>query len=455
MKKSYEMNLCEGAILPKLFVYAIPLILSSLLQLMFNTADVIIVGRFSGSQALAAVGSTTSLINLLVNLFLGVSIGTNVLVARYYGAKDRKGVQETTHTAILLALIGGILMVFLGNVIARPMLSLMGTPEDVLDLAVRYMSIYFLGMPGFMVFNFGAACLRAVGDTRRPLYFLTGSGVVNVILNLIFVIVFRMSVAGVALATISAQYLSAAFVVICLCKTDGACHLELRQLRIHPYRFAEMMRIGLAAGFQSVMFNISNVLVQSSVNSFGSVVVAGNAAAFNIEGLIYVSMNAVTQTALSFCSQNFGAQQYQRIDKIVVRCLAMVISIGLLLGGGAFLIGTPLLGLYTTEPEVLQYGLFRMSVLLTTYFLCGMMDTMAGSIRGLGYSAAPTIVSLLGACVFRIVWIFTVFRMHHTLFALYVSYPISWVLTFVAHLCCYAWIHHRTFPKKQPVQAGS
>ncbi|MDO5549168.1 MAG: MATE family efflux transporter [Eubacteriales bacterium] len=448
MKKSYGINMCEGAILPKLCLFAIPLILSSVLQLLFNAADVIVVGRFSGSQSLAAVGSTTSLILLLVNLFLGVSIGTNVLAARYYGAKDEEAVQETVHTAILVALLGGIAMVFLGLLCARPVLTWMGTPEDVIQKSVLYMSIYFCGMPGFMVYNFGAAILRAIGDTRRPLYFLMITGVVNVALNLCFVILLHLDVAGVALATISAQYLSAVFVVRCLCQTEDMCHLDLHKLRIYKNRLVQMMRIGVAAGFQSVVFNISNVLIQSSINSFGSLVMAGNTAASNIEGFVYVSMNSVTQTALSFTSQNLGAQQYKRIDQIVIRCLAMVAAIGLTLGLGAYFLGNHLLYFYTSNPKVVEYGLFRLSIIAASYFLCGLMDVMAGTIRGLGYSALPTIVSLIGACAFRILWIFTIFQIDHTRFCLYVSYPISWFLTALAHFCCYFWVRHRVFPKQ-------
>ncbi|MGN1031770.1 MAG: MATE family efflux transporter [Butyricicoccaceae bacterium] len=453
MNKSYEMNMTEGAILPKLFLFAIPLILSSILQLLFNAADIIVVGRFSGSQALAAVGATTSLITLFVNLFLNVSIGSNVLTARYYGAKDEQQVREAVHTSITMAAIGGVIMIFVGVLASRPMLTLMRTPDDVIDQAVLYMSIYFVGMPALMVYNFGAAVLRAVGDTKRPLYFLTISGCVNVALNLMFVILLQLGVAGVALATILSQYLSAGFIVRCLCQTEGACHLELRNLHINKGMLLQILRIGGAAGFQSVMFNISNVLIQSSVNSFGSLVMAGNTAACNLESFIFVSMNSVTQTSLSFTSQNLGAEQYHRIDQIMVRCLVFSAAVGLLLGQGIYLLGHPLLGLYTSEPEVLQYGLFRLSIISTTYALCGVMDVLAGTIRGMGYSALPTVVSLLGACVFRIIWIFTFFRQQHTLFILYVSYPISWLLTAAAHFCCYLWVRRRVFPRTEAVRS--
>lgn len=445
MKKSYEMNMCEGAIFPKLCIFAFPLMLSSILQLLFNAADVIVVGRFSGSQALAAVGATTSLIQLIVNLFLGVSIGTNVITARYYGAQDAESVHKTVHTSILVAAIGGFFMIFVGVLASRPVLSAMGTPEDVLSQSVLYMSIYFFGMPAFMVYNFGAAILRAIGDTRRPLIYLTISGILNVILNLFFVILMKLGVAGVALATIISQYLSAVLILSCLSQSDGVYRLDFKKLHIYKEKLIEMLRIGIAAGFQGVVFNFSNVLIQSSVNSFGSLVMAGNTASNNIEGFVYVSMNSITQTALSFTSQNYGAGRYDRIDKILLRCLAFVSAVGLILGGGAWLLGQPLLSLYTSDPKVITYGIFRLSIICSLYFICGVMDVFTGTIRGLGYSALPMIVSLLGACVLRIIWIFTVFQVYHSTFALYISYPISWLLTAFVHLCCYLLIRRKLF----------
>lgn len=440
--------MCEGAIFPKLCIFAFPLILSSVLQLLFNAADVIVVGRFSGSQALAAVGATTSLIQLIVNLFLGISIGTNVITARYYGAQDTESVHKTVHTSILVAAIGGFFMIFIGVLASRPILSAMGTPADVLNQSVLYMSIYFIGMPAFMVYNFGAAILRAIGDTRRPLIYLTISGILNILLNLFFVILMKLDVAGVALATIISQYLSAVLILRCLSQSDGIYRLDFKKLHIYKEKLAEMLRIGIAAGFQGVVFNFSNVLIQSSVNSFGSLVMAGNTASNNIEGFVYVSMNSITQTALSFTSQNYGAGRYDRIDKILLRCLAFVSAVGLILGGGAWLLGQPLLSLYTSDPQVVTYGIFRLSIICTLYFICGIMDVFTGTIRGLGYSVLPMVVSLLGACAFRIIWIFTVFRMYHSTFALYISYPISWLLTAFVHLCCYLIIRRKIFPGK-------
>lgn len=445
MKKSYEMDMCSGPLLGKLLLYAGPLVLSGILQLLFNAADIVVVGRFTGSHALAAVGSTGALINLLINIFIGLSIGTNVLVARYYGAKRPEDVSQTVHTSVATALIGGTAMIFVGIFLARPLLLLMGTPHNVISHSVLYMRIFFVGMPAFMLYNFGAAVLRAIGDTKRPLYFLMAAGVINVIFNLAFVIIFHMGVAGVALATVISQVISAVLVTICLVKTEGMCHLDLKKLHIHKEKLIEMMRIGLPAGLQGSVFSLSNVLIQSSVNSFGAVAMAGNTAAANIEGFVYTSMNAIHQTALSFTSQNLGAGQYKRIDQILLRCLAIVSIIGLVLGNGAYFFGEKLLGIYSPDPQVIKYGLSRMSIIACSYFLCGLMDVMVGSIRGLGYSIMPMIVSLTGACLLRVIWIFTIFQWHRSLFTLYISYPVSWILTAGTHMICYR-IVRRNFP---------
>lgn len=437
MKRSYEIDMCNGPLLGKMLMFAVPLMLSGILQLLFNAADIIVVGRFTGSQALAAVGSTGALINLLVNVFMGLSIGANVLVAQYYGAHDEENVSDTVHTAILLSVVSGVVLIFLGILLAEPLLTLMGTPDDVLDQATLYMRIYFAGMPVIMLYNFGSAILRAIGDTKRPLYFLLTAGIINVFLNLFFVIVFHMGVAGVALATVISQVVSAGLVVLCLMRNQGMCHLDLKKLHIHRSKLLQIVRIGLPAGIQGAIFSISNVLIQSSVNSFGSIAMAGNTSASNIEGFIYTSMNALYQTALSFTSQNMGARKYDRIGQILGRALATVGIVGFSLGMIALLAGDVLLGIYTTDPEVIRYGLIRMSVICPTYFLCGMMDVCCGSIRGMGYSILPTIVSLTGACALRVVWIFTLFQWDHTLLNLYISYPVSWGLTAAAHLACY------------------
>ena len=447
MRKSYEIDMCSGPLLSRILLFAIPLICSGVLQLVFNATDIIVVGRFVSSNAMAAVGSTSSLINLLVNFFIGISVGANVLVARFRGANDFDDAQETVQTALITAVAGGFVLIALGILLARPMLVWMATPDEVISQAVLYMRVYFIGMPATMLYNFGAAILRAVGDTRRPLYFLTLAGLVNVAGDLLFVLVLDMGVAGVAVATVISQIISATLIVLCLMRQDGMCNVNLRRMKFHRDKFLRIMQVGLPAGLQSVIFNISNVLIQSSINSFGATVVAGNTAASNIEGFVYTSMNALYQTSLSFTSQNLGARQFGRIDKILVRCLALVFVIGLVLGNGAHLLGQTLLGIYTGEPEVIAYGMMRLGVVSVTYCLCGMMDVVAGSVRGLGYSILPMLVSLVGACVFRIIWIFTVFQWQHTLFSLYISYPISWALTICAHLVCYFAVRRRVFPR--------
>lgn len=435
--------MCDGPIFKKLIIFSIPLMLSGILQLLFNAADIIVVGRFSGAHALAAVGSTSSLINMLVNLFIGLSIGANVLLGRYYGAQEYRNASECVHTAMFTAFFGGIIMIFIGFFLARPMLVLMETPPDVIELSILYMRIYFIGMPAFMIYNFGAALLRALGDTKRPLYFLAVSGVVNVIINLLLVIVFHMGVAGVAIATVISQCISAFLIVLCLTKADGVLYLNIKEIKFHKEKFMQMIKIGLPAGIQGIIFSISNVLIQSSVNSFGSTVMAGNTASSNIEGFVYTSMNAVYQTALSFTSQNYGAKKFHRIDRILIQCLSIVIVVGLVLGMGAWLCGDSLLEIYSNDAKVIQYGLLRLSIIGSTYFLCGMMDVMVGSIRGVGYSIMPMIVSLIGACLFRVIWVFTVFNWYHSLFVLYISYPISWILTFSVHLLCYFMIRKK------------
>lgn len=450
MSRSYEIDMCRGPLLGKILRFTIPLICSGVLQLLFNAADIVVVGKFTGSEALAAVGSTSSLHNLIVNVFLGLSIGASVLVARYYGARDWQNVHDVVHTAMLVSGIAGGILIFLGYFLAPPLLKLMGTPEDVLDQAVLYMRILFVGMPAMMIYNFGAAILRAVGDTKRPLLYLSVAGILNVVLNLFFVLVFHMGVAGVALATILSQVLSAVLVVLCLMRSEGPYRLSLRRLRIHPSKLAQIARVGLPAGLQGAVFSISNVLIQSSINSFGSVAMAGNTAASNIEGFIYTSMNALYQASLSFTSQNAGAKESKRIVPVLIRCLGCVLVIGASLGGLALLFGESLLGIYSNDPEVISYGLRRMQVICSTYFLCGAMDVVCGSIRGLGSSLAPTLVSLLGACGFRVLWIYTFFTKYNSLFNLYLSYPISWILTFTAHLLCFLFFFHR-WKKRQEV----
>lgn len=446
-KNKYEIDMCNGPLLGKLLLFSIPVILSGVLQLLFNAADIVVVGRFAGSASLAAVGSTSSLINLMTNLFIGLSVGANVLVARYYGAGQKKELSEMVHTAILTSAICGVALIFVGAVLAEPALRLMDTPEDCIDQAILYIRIYFIGMPVSMLYNFGSAILRAVGDTKRPLYYLSVAGVINVILNLIFVILFQLDVAGVAIATVISQAVSAALVIRCLILTESDYRLVPDKLCIVKDKLWKMIQIGVPAGLQGSLFSVSNVLIQSSVNSFGSIAMAGNAAAGNVEGFVYTAMNSMSQTAISFTGQNYGASKFKRIGRVAFQCLVIVMIIGLVMGNTVCLFAKNLLGLYSTDAQVIEYGILRLSIICTTYCLCGMMDVMVGVMRGMGHSVVPMLVSLTGACLFRVVWIYTVFKEQHTLFCLYLSYPISWAVTFLVHLLCFALIYRKLLRK--------
>lgn len=445
----YEMDMCSGSILKKILLFTLPLMCSSLLQLLFNAADIIVVGRFAGDNSLAAVGSTSSLINLLTNFFMGLSVGANVLVARFFGAKNQKDLTETVHTAMMLSLYSGVILTVIGLAGAKRILLWMNTPEDVLPLAALYLRIYFLGMTAMMLYNFGSAILRAIGDTKRPLYYLTIAGVINVLLNLLFVIVLRMDVAGVAAATAISQCVSAVLIIRCMMREQGSIHLELSSLRVHGDKFRRILQIGLPASFQGILFSFSNVIIQSSVNSFGAVTVAGNSAGANIEGFVYVSMNAFHQAAISFTSQNVGAAKYERVNKILYTAQMCVIAAGVVFGNLAVLFGYPLLRMYTTSPAVMEAGMRRLEIICRFYAFCGMMDVMVGSLRGLGYAVMPMVVSLVGACGLRLFWIFTFFRMEqfHTVTSLYLTYPASWLLTFLAHVVCFAVVRRKLAEK--------
>ncbi len=440
-KKSikYEIDMCSGSILKKMLLFSIPLMFSSILQLLFNAADVVVVGKFAGDNSLAAVGSNGSLINLMTNLFVGLSIGTNVLVARYYSSKKEEDLKKTIHTSIMLSIISGFLLMIIGLVFARKILVLMQSPPEVLDLAVIYLRIYFIGMPAIMIYNFGSAILRAIGDTKRPLYYLALAGIVNVVLNLFLVIVFKLDVAGVAIATVISQCISAYLVIRCLMKEEGAIRLNLKNLNIDKEKFLKILQIGLPAGFQGIMFSISNVIIQSSVNTFGEIVVAGNSAASNIEGFVYMGMNAFYQACISFVSQNLGAGQYKRINRIVITAVCCAFTIGAVFGNLVVFFGQDLLGIYSNNPEVITAGMERLKVIASTYALCGIMDVMVGGLRGLGYSVVPMIVSIVGVCLLRLAYIATIFQIEqfHTIRALYMTYPISWALTFCVHLLCF------------------
>ena len=437
--KNYSMDLSEGSIIKKLFLFAMPLIASGILQLFFNAADVIVVGKFAGDNALAAVGSNSSIINLLINVFMGLSVGANVLVARFFAGKQEEELRKTVHTAITVSVVCGAFLAVVGFIAARQLLIWMQSPPEVINLSTLYLRIYFLGMPANMAYNFGAAILRGIGDTKRPLYYLTFAGVVNVVLNMILVILFHMDVAGVAIATVVSQIVSAVLVLRCLMKEEGAVRLETQYLGIDKHVLVKIIQIGLPAGVQGSLFSLSNVIIQSSVNSFGATVVAGNSAAQNVEGFAYIAMNAFSQATVAFVSQNVGAGKYERINRVIVITMLSVCAIGLVFGNALYIFGEPVLGMYSDNPLVIQAGLKRLSIICTTYALCGMMDCMVGALRGLGYSVMPMIVSLLGACAFRMAWIFIFFQIDrfHTIDTVYFAYPISWTLTVSVHMICF------------------
>jgi putative MATE family efflux protein len=434
----------RGPLLKSMIGYTIPIILTSWLQLLFNAADLVVVGQANGSDSLAAVGATGAITNLIVNLFMGLSVGAGVTMAHCLGSNDEEAVSRTVHTAIPAAAVSGLLLTVVGVCCSRVFLIWMGTPENILPLSTLYMQIYFGGMVFNMVYNFAASILRAAGDTQSPLKFLTIAGVANVVLNLIFVRVFHMNVEGVALATVISQAVSAVLVVRELMIRTDACRLEWKKMHIYKPQLLRMVRIGLPAGIQGSMFSISNVMIQSSVNSFGNVVMSGNTAAGNIEGFVYTAMNAFHQTAVNFTGQNVGARQYDRVKRILWTSLASVGVTGLGLGLLMYALGPQLLRIYITDaPEAIGYGLIRMKYICAVYFLCGLMDVTTGSLRGLGVSLAPMIISVLGVCGIRLLWIYTVFAVYHTPDCLYLSYAVSWIATFLAQFVAFWWAYRK------------
>ena len=441
----------EGTIMDKLIAFALPLALSSILQLMFNAVDIIVVGRFTGKEALAAVGATTALISLFSNFFIGVSLGANVMTARYYASGAKKRLSDTVHTSLTVALIGGVLMVFIGWFGAGPALRIMGTPESVIGQSELYMRIYFLGMPFFMLYNYGAAILRAVGDTKRPLLFLIISGVANALLNMYLVIVFKLGVAGVASATVFSQMISCVLVITTLMKTEGAYRFEPSKLGITPVCLKQIMIIGMPAGIQSMVISLSNSLLQSSVNSFGDIAMAGYTAANNIFGFLYVSVNAVSQACMSFTSQNYGAGKPKRMDKVLIDCVILEIAFPLVLGSAVYFFGSDILGIYNTDPRVIAYGLEVLAYTTVPYFICGLMDLFPGALRGMGHSGIPMVLSVLGTVGMRVFWIYCIFPMHRSLTFLFLSYPLSWTVTLLMQIVCYYFVRkkvHRELLKK-------
>lgn len=439
----YEIDMCNGSILDKLVSFSIPLMLSGILQLLFNAVDIIVVGQFTGNEALAAVGSTTALINVFVNLFIGISLGASVLAARFYATGQEKEMSETVHTSITLALISGIAMGIIGVIAAKGALELMDTPDNVLNLSTLYMRIYFMGMPFFMLYNYGAAILRAVGDTKRPLLFLIISGATNVLLNLLLVIQFHLGVAGVAITTVISQCISCILVLRCLYLSDGSYQLRFNKLGMKTRYVKQIFQIGIPAGIQSTIINFSNVLLQSSVNSFGSVAMAGYTAANNILGFLYVSVNSITQACMSFTSQNYGVRKFKRMDKVLLECLGLTVIVALVLGGGSYLFGAELMHIYTKSTKVIECGVDIMLYTTVTYFLCGIMDLLPGALRGMGHSTVPMILSVIGTVGTRIVWIYVIFPCHRSLDFLFISYPVSWLLTIVMQVICFYFVRKK------------
>lgn len=436
----YEIDMCNGTLMDKLISFSLPLMLSGILQLLFNAVDIIVVGRFTGRQALAAVGSTTALINIFTNLFIGISLGANVLAARFYASGKEKEMSETVHTSITLALISGLVMALAGVLLARFALNLMGTPNDVIDQSVLYMRIYFLGMPFFMLYNYGAAILRAVGDTKRPLFFLVISGMTNAVLNLVLVIVFHMGVAGVAIGTIVSQLISSILVLRCLYTSNTSYRLYFSKLGIKTQYLKQIFQVGIPAGIQSTVINLSNALLQSSVNSFGSVAMAGYTAANNIFGFLYMSVNAVTQSCMSFTSQNYGVKKLKRMDRVLLDCMILSVGVTLTLGCGAYFFGPELLKIYTSDADVIRCGVEVLAFTTVPYFCCGIMDLLPGALRGMGYSGVPMILSIIGTVGTRIVWIFGLFPAHRSLSFLFISYPVSWILTILMQAVCFCFV---------------
>lgn len=440
--KNGQLDMLNGPLFSKILMFSLPLAATGILQLLFNAADVIVVGKFAGSASLAAVGSTGSLINLLVGAFMGISVGANILIARYLGCKQNESVEKAVHTSYALSALMSVVLMIIGLALSEPLLRAMDTPDDILPLAALYLRIYFLGMPANLIYNFGAAILRAVGDTKRPLWYLVISGMVNVILNLLLVIVFKLDVAGVAIATVISQYISLALVTWHLCRYDGACRLVLKKIRMDWREALNMIQIGLPVGLQSVIFNISNVMIQSAVNSFGSSVIAANSAAANICNFTYTGMNAVSHASITFTSQNLGAGKLSRIKSIYRNSIWTVLLIGIPLSVLPYAFGPQLLSIYISESDpyyqdVIAYGMVRLLWVNVPYFLCGIMEVCCGMVRGLGRTWLPMFVSAVGACLLRVIWIQTIYRAIPMLDCLYISYPVSWIVTTAVHVICY------------------
>lgn len=437
-KKRYSMDMTTGVLFPKIISFAFPLMITGLLQIVYNATDVMVVGRFAGSASLAAVGATSTLVNLFLNLFLGLSMGSGVVVAKHIGAGDGASVHRAVHSAMLLSVLSGVAIGILGVLISPYALSMMGTPEDIHSLSTLYLRIFFLGTPANMIFNYGASILRSTGDSKRPLYILTATGILNVVLNLIFVIKFHMDVAGVALATIISQYVSAICVLYILLNINSYIHLSIKKLRFYKDELKDILRIGIPAGLQGSLFSLSNVIIQSSINSFGAAAIAGNTASGNVDSIIFTCCNSVSQTATTFTSQNLGAGQHKRIRKVYFNCVGISMAIAAFFGVALLAFGPQILTVFSTDSEVIDMGLIRLRLFAVTYIINSVLDATTGQMRGLGKSVIPMIVSLVGICGLRVIWVFTVFPHFRSIFTLYLSYPVSWLVTGIVITVMYA-----------------
>lgn len=437
MSRSKEMDMLNGGLLKKILIFALPLALISMLQQLFNSADIAVVGKFAGNQALAAVGSNEAVISLLINIFVGLSVGANVTVAKYCGQNNKDKISRAVHTSILVAVISGLFLIIFGFFMTRILLHAMSTPEDVIDLAGIYLRIYFTGMPFIMVYNFGAAVLRSIGDTKRPLICLIAAGILNVILNLFFVVVCNMSVAGVGIATVISNMVSAGMILHILINEKGSIHLDIKKLSIDKDILREIVKIGVPAGVQGMVFSISNVCIQTSINGFGSIAVAGSAAALNFEYFAYFLLNAFTQAAVTFTSQNFGAKQYKRCSRIAKLCVEAGIVSTTILCIVFLAFGDKFISIYTSDAAVKHFGLIRMKYVLSLEFINVTIDVMSGVIRGMGYSVLPALIAILGVCGFRLLWLSTIFAKYPTFETLLTVYPVSWLLTAVVMITAY------------------
>lgn len=451
ISRDNDMNMCSGPLFGKILIFSLPIMAMNILQLLFNAADMIVAGRFSGSEALAAVGATGALINLIVNLFMGLSVGTSVIVAQDCGAGQPDAVSRSVHTSIAISIIGGLIVMVMGLALCEPLLEIMGTPKDIFDLSVLYMKIYFIGVPATMVYNFGAAVLRAVGDSSHPMYYLIITGIANVILNLFFVVVMHMSVDGLAWATVISQYLSMLLIMACLFKSDNAAIRFIpRQMRIDGHKLAQIVKIGLPAGLQGLLFSISNVLIQSAINSFGYTMVAASSAASNVENFVGTTMNAYYNAAITFTGQNMGAKKYDRIDTVAKVCTVLIFATWILLSGAILLFGRQLLAIYTSDPEVIELGMLRLNVMMVAYFTCGTMNVYPGLTRGMGYSILPMLCTLIGACLMRIVWLATLFTWYPTVIMLFACYPVTWALAGLGQVGSFFYARHQIRKQAMP-----